>query len=72
MHQTLKIGLIGAALLMLCFSLFTLPSLAQTNHLQLMVTEEGGKVTSLKELSAGKEFMVVLILGADCPLSKRR
>ena len=36
-----------------------------------MVTEEGGKVTSLKDLSAGKEFMVVLILGADCPLSKK-
>ena len=71
MNKTLKIALIGAALLMLCFSLFTLPSLAQTNHLQLMVTEEGGKVTSLKELSAGKEFMVVLILGADCPLSKK-
>jgi hypothetical protein len=71
MHQTIKIWLIGAALIMLCFSLFALPSLAQTNPLQLMVTEEGGKVTSLKDLSAGKEFMVVLILGADCPLSKK-
>ena len=71
MNQRLKIGMIGAALIMLCFSLFALPSLAQTNHLQLMVTEEGGKLTSLKELSAGKEFMVVLILGADCPLSKK-
>ncbi|MEI7927454.1 MAG: hypothetical protein WCH40_02820, partial [Verrucomicrobiales bacterium] len=71
MNQRLKIGLIGVALIMLCFSLFALPSLAQTNPLQLMVTEEGGKATSLKDLSAGKELMVVLILGADCPLSKK-
>ncbi|NDD99876.1 hypothetical protein EB008_06300, partial [bacterium] len=71
MHQKSKTCLIGAALLILCFSLFALPSLAQTNPLQLMVMEEGGKATSLKDLSAGKDLMVVLFLGADCPLSQK-
>jgi hypothetical protein len=71
MRQMPKIWLIWATLPIFCFSLYSLPSLAQTNPLQLMVTEEGGKATSLKDLSVGKDLMVVLLVGSDCPLSQK-
>lgn len=71
MRQFPKIWLIWATLPIFCFSLHALPSLAQTNPLQLMVTEESGKATSLKDLSVGKDLMVVLLVGSDCPLSQK-
>ncbi|MFN6053434.1 MAG: hypothetical protein ACK47R_21620, partial [Planctomycetia bacterium] len=71
MRQMPKIWLIWATLPFFCFSLYSLPSLAQTNPLQIMVTEEGGKATSLKDLSVGKDLMVVLLVGSDCPLSQK-
>ena len=70
MVQRSKWWVIGSVFL-LCFSLRIFQAHAQVNLTGFKVVEENGKAIALKELFAGKDFTVLLFLGADCPLSQK-
>jgi hypothetical protein len=57
------------AIFCFCFCAAQLPS--QTQVLINQVFDQSGKALSLKELSNRKDLMVLLFLGADCPLSQK-